>query len=268
MSPIRIGTQGWNYDSWVGPFYPDGTRAPDYLALYARAFDTVEVDSTFYAIPASKVVRGWAARTPNNFLFALKLPQEITHEKRLRGAEDASALFFDRARELGSKLGPVLIQLGPDFGPSELPALAAYLPTLPRDIQVAIEFRDRRWINDGVIALLAEFHVALALTDARWIQRKTMLALAARPTADFAYVRWMGPDRDIVDYSRLQFDRTREIEQWSEALLMLIQKVTAVYGYVNNHFAGHSPASARQLQRLFGQTPVDPNDLGEQISLF
>ncbi len=119
-----------------------------------------------------------------------------------------------------------------------------------------------------MIALLAEYRVALTLTDARWIQRKTMLALADRPTADFAYVRWMGPDRDIVDYSRLQFDRTREIEQWSEALLMLIQKVTAVYGYVNNHFAGHSPASARQLQRLFGQTPVDPSDLGEQISLF
>jgi uncharacterized protein YecE (DUF72 family) len=75
MSPIRLGTQGWNYDSWVGPFYPDGTRAPEYLSLYARAFDTVEVDSTFYAIPASKVVRGWAARTPDNFLFARKLPQ-------------------------------------------------------------------------------------------------------------------------------------------------------------------------------------------------
>jgi uncharacterized protein YecE (DUF72 family) len=268
MSPIRLGTQGWNYDAWVGPFYPEGTRAVDYLSLYARAFDTVEVDSTFYAIPASKVVRGWAARVPDNFVFALKLPQEITHEKRLRGAEDATDLFFDRARELGHKLGPVLIQLGPDFGASELPALAAYLPLLPRDVQIAIEFRDRRWLNDGVIALLAEYRVALALVDARWIPRKTMLALAERPTADYSYVRWMGPDRDIVDYSRLQFDRTREIEQWSESLLMLIQKVTAVYGYVNNHFAGHSPASVRQLQRLFGQTPVDPNDLGEQISLF
>ena len=268
MSPVRLGTQGWNYDAWVGPFYPDGARAPDYLSLYARAFDTVEVDSTFYAIPASKVVRGWASRVPNNFLFALKLPQEITHEKRLRGAEDSTALFFDRARELGHKLGPILIQLGPDFGPNELPALAAFLPLLPRDLQIAIEFRDRRWLNDGVLALLSEYRVALTLTDARWIPRKTMLALAQRPTADFAYVRWMGPDRDIVDYSRLQFDRTRELEQWSEALLMLIQKVTAVYGYVNNHFAGHSPASARQLQRLFGQTPVDPNDLGEQISFF
>jgi uncharacterized protein YecE (DUF72 family) len=265
---IRIGTQGWNYDAWVGSFYPDGTRAPDYLSLYARAFDTVEVDSTFYAIPAAKVVRGWAARTPAGFLFALKLPQEITHEKRMRGCEDATALFFDRARELGDKLGPVLIQLGPDFGPAELPALAAYLPLLPRDVRIAIEFRHRGWIHDGILALLAEHRIALALTDARWIPRRTMLALAARPTSSFAYVRWMGPDRDIVDYSRIQFDRTRELEQWSEALLMLIQKATAVFGYVNNHFAGHSPASARQIQRLIGQTPVDPDKLGEQMSLF
>jgi uncharacterized protein YecE (DUF72 family) len=265
---IRIGTQGWNYDAWVGSFYPDGTRAPDYLSLYARAFDTVEVDSTFYAIPAAKVVRGWAARTPAGFLFALKLPQEITHEKRMRGCEDATALFFDRARELGDKLGPVLIQLGPDFGPAELPALAAYLPLLPRDVRIAIEFRHRGWIHDGILALLAEHRIALALTDARWIPRRTMLALAARPTSSFAYVRWMGPDRDIVDYSRIQFDRTRELEQWSEALLMLIQKATAVFGYVNNHFAGHSPASARQIQRLIGQTPVDPDKLCEQMSLF
>lgn len=268
MASIRIGTQGWNYDAWVGPFYPDGTRATDYLSLYSRAFDTVEVDSTFYAIPSSKVIRGWAERTPEHFVFALKLPQEITHEKRLRNAEETTELFFDRARELGNKLGPVLIQLGPDFGPTELPALAAYLPTLPRDIQLAVEFRQRAWINDGVLALLAEYGVALALADARWIPRRTMLSLAERPTANFAYVRWMGPDRDIVDYSRLQFDRTRELEQWSEGLLMLIQKAMAVYGYVNNHFAGHSPASARQIQRLIGQAPVDPNDIGEQISFF
>jgi uncharacterized protein YecE (DUF72 family) len=236
--------------------------------VYARAFDTVEVDSTFYAIPPEKTVRGWRERTPEHFTFALKLPQEITHERRLRDAADVTALFFERARLLGPKLGPVLIQLGPDFGPAELPALASYLPTLPRDVRIAVEFRQRGWIHEGVIALLAEHRVALALTDARWIPRKTMLALAEQPTTDFTYIRWMGPDRDVVDYSRIQYDRTRELEQWSEAILMIIQKATAVYGYVNNHFAGHSPASARQLQRLLGQKPVDPSELGEQMSLF
>jgi len=265
---VRLGTQGWNYDAWVGPFFPAGTRAPDFLTLYARAFPTVEVDSTFYAIPAEKTIRGWAERTPADFIFALKLPQEITHQKRLRDIDDLLELFLDRAHALGPKLGPVLIQLGPDFAPTELPALSQFLDKLPGDVKFAVEFRQRGWINDTVLKLLAEHNVALTLADARWIPRKTMLSLAERPTADIAYLRWMGPNREIVDYSRIQHDRTSELEEWSEAILMIIQKVTAVYGYVNNHFAGHSPYSARQLQRLLGQRVVEPGELGEQISLF
>ncbi|HEV7922547.1 MAG TPA: DUF72 domain-containing protein, partial [Thermoanaerobaculia bacterium] len=205
--PIRLGTQGWNYDGWVGPFYPPGSRAADYLSLYARAFDAVEVDSTFYAIPSAKTVRDWAARVPAGFTFALKLPKEISHENRLSDPAGLAPRFFDRARELGGKLGPILVQLGPDFTPAERPALAGFLSLLPRDLQFAVEFRQRGWIDQDVLALLADHNVALTLTDARWIPRKTMLALAEQPTADFAYVRWMGPNRDIVDYSRIQFDR-------------------------------------------------------------
>ena len=265
---IRLGTQGWNYDAWVAPFYPVGTRPADYLTVYSRAFDTVEVDSTFYAVPPVKTVRGWYQRTPEEFTFALKLPQEITHERRLRDCADIADLFFDRARELGTKLGPVLVQLGPDFGPAELLALANLLPTLPRDIKFAIEFRQRAWINDGVLALLAEYGVALALTDARWIPRKQMLSLAGRPTADFVYIRWMGGNRDLVDYSRIQIDRSHELEQWSVVLATLAKVRVKVYGYVNNHFAGHSPQSVRELQRMLGQTPKEPETLGEQMTLF
>lgn len=267
-STIRIGTQGWNYNAWAGSFYPTGTRPADFLSVYARAFDTVEVDSTFYAIPPEKTLRAWAARTPGDFVFALKMPREITHELRLRDCGDAAELFFSRARQLGSKLGPILIQLPPDFGPGELPALAAFLPILPRDLRLAIEFRDRGWIHEGLIALLAEHRVALALSDARWIPRRTVLELAQQPTSDFSYIRWMGPNRDLVDYSRIQRDRTSELEKWAGAIRTLSRSVSAVYGYVNNHFAGHSPASARQLQRLLGQHPVEPDELGEQISLF
>jgi uncharacterized protein YecE (DUF72 family) len=265
---IRIGTQGWNYDAWVGPFYPSGTRPADFLTIYARAFDTVEVDSTFYAMPATKTVRAWAQRTPHDFTFSLKLPQEITHERRLRNADDAAAEFFDRARELGHKLGPILIQLGPDFAPVELPAVAHFLPKLPPDIRFAIEFRQRGWMHDGLLALLAEHNVALALSDGKWIPRKQMMALAARPTAGFHYVRWMGADQSIVDYSRIQIDRTRELESWAELLWPYAEQGREVFGYVNNHFAGHSPESARTLQRLAGQPAVDPEQLGEQMSLF
>lgn len=267
-SAISLGGQGWNYDAWVGPFYPVGTRAADYLTTYARAFDTVEVDSTFYAVPPAKTVKGWAERVPAGFRFALKLPQEITHENRLRNSGDLLALFADRARLLGDKLGPVLVQMGPDFAPVELPALAAFLPTLPRDLDFAIEFRQRGWIHDGILALLAEHRVALTLTDARWIPRKAMLALAERPTADFAYIRWMGANRDLVDYSRIQIDRSRELAAWAAVLPALVRRVKSVFGYSNNHFAGHAPATLRELQALLHIPTVAPEDLGEQMSLF
>ena len=265
---IHVGTQGWNYDAWVGPFYPEGSRPTDFLTVYARAFETVEVDSTFYASPVSKTVRAWAQRTPDNFIFALKMPQEITHERRLRNVGELASEFFDRARELEGKLGPILIQLGPDFGPAELPAVAQLLPKLPRDLRFAIEFRQRGWIHDGVLALLAEHNVALTISDGRWIPRKQMMQLASRPTADFAYVRLMGMDQSIVDYSRIQIDRTPDLEAWASVLWPYAEQGREAFVYVNNHFAGHSPASARDLQRLLRQPAVQPEQLGEQMSFF
>lgn len=265
---IRLGTQGWNYEAWMGVFYPSGTRAPDYLSVYARAFETVEVDSTFYAIPPATTISGWTARTPPGFIFSLKLPQVITHEKRLRDAQDDTALFLERARGLGDKLGPILIQMGPDFGIEELPALAEYLPTLPNDLSFAIEFRRHEWITRGVHALLAEHGVAFALSDGRWIPRETLRRLADHPTAPFHYIRWMGPDRSISDFSRIQVDRSRDIEGWADVLARIARAGRDAYGYVNNHFAGHSPQTARELQRAIDQPVVDPATLGEQISLF
>lgn len=273
---VRLGTQGWNYDAWAGAFYPTGTRAADYLAVYARAFEAVEVDSTFYATPSEKTVRGWAARTPPDFRFALKLPQEITHERRLRHADDALALFLERARLLGPKLGPILVQLGPDFGPAELPALARFLPALPGDLRFAVEFRDRAWLADGalatsVLALLADHGVTPALSDGRWIPRRWVFRIAERMAerggAGLAYVRWMGANRDLVDYSRVQIDRTRELEAWADVIRAIAPATEGVYGFVNNHFAGHSPESVRDLQRRLGQRAVAPGELGEQLTL-
>jgi uncharacterized protein YecE (DUF72 family) len=270
---VRVGTQGWNYAAWVGAFYPSGTRAVDYLSTYTRAFATVEVASTFYAGPAERTVLGWAERAPAGFRFALKLPQAVTHERRLRGGDDVLDLFFARARLLGDKLGPILVQLGPDFGPDELPALAEFLPKLPADLQVAVEFRQRGWLSEGVLALLADHGVAPALSDGKWVPRRLVLALAdrfaARPPAPFAYLRWMGPNRDLVDYSRIQVDRSRELALWSRAVAAMRTAggLHEIYGYFNNHFAGHSPQNARDLQRLLGQRPVAPDELGDQLTL-
>lgn len=268
---VLIATQGWNYAAWVGPFYPPGTRAAEYLPAYARMFRGVEVDSSFYAVPDAKSIRAWRERTPPDFTFALKMPKEITHERRLVDAEGVLAEFLDRALELGSKLGPILLQMGPDFGPDELPALERFLPVLPRDFRFAIELRQSRWMKPDVLPRvlesLAHHGIALALSDGKWIARETSLALAEQPTADFLYVRWMGPDRDITDYSHVQFDRSEEIGAWAE-VLKKVAHTRDVYGFFNNHFAGHSPASARTMQRLLDQEPVDPESLRKQRSLF
>lgn len=268
---ILIGTQGWNYPAWVGPLYPPGTRTAEFLATYARAFRAVEVDSTFYAIPDARTVRAWAERTPPEFTFALKMPREVTHERRLRDADDVVREFLDRARELGPKLGPILLQMGPDFAPDELPEAERFLASLPRDVLFAIELRQSGWMRADVLPhlleMLARHGIALALSDGRWIPRATMLELAERATADFLYVRWMGPDREITDYSHVQFDRSEELSGWSE-VLKRAAITKDIFGFFNNHFAGHSPASARELQRLLGQQPVDPETLRGQRSLF
>src|SRR4051812_44084938 len=176
---ILIGTQGWNYAAWVGPFYPPGTRASEYLPTYARAFRGVEVDSTFYAIPEARAVRAWAERTPPEFTFALKMPKEVTHERRLRDASDIVREFLDHVRQLGPKLGPILLQMGPDFAPDELPVIEEFLPILPDDLRFAIELRQDRWMRPEVLTplleLLAQRNIALALSDGRWIPREMMI---------------------------------------------------------------------------------------------
>jgi len=268
VGDIRLGTQGWNYAAWSGSFYPPETRAPDFLRTYARAFRTVEVDSTFYAVPPVSTVRGWASRTPPDFVFALKMPQEITHDRRFIDAESVLSLFVDRARELGTRLGPILIQCGPDFSPIERDALAAFLPLLPRDVRFAIEFRQKYWITPENLELLREHRVALALSDGRWIPRKWLLELCERPTADFAYLRWMGPDRAITDYSHVQVDRSAELDAWAAMIPVLQRQVRTIYGYANNHFAGHSPATIRMLQERLGLPTVDIATIGEQTNLF
>jgi uncharacterized protein YecE (DUF72 family) len=240
------------------------------LGLYARAFPTVEIDATFYAIPAEPIVRGWRARVPADFVFSLKVPQEITHERRFTDAADVLDRFVVRARLLEGSLGPLLLQTPGDWFPSAdaRAVLADFLPQLPADLRWAIEFRDPRWLTDATLGVLRAHRVALALVEGRWVKWERVLQLAAEPTADFAYVRWMGPDRSLTDYSRVQVARDREIGLWGEALTALRSRVREVFGYVNNHFEGHSPATVRTLQSRLGLPVIDPSSLRQQGELF
>lgn len=268
---VRVGAQGWNYEDWVGPFYPRGTRAADFLDLYARAFETVEVDSTFYAVPSAAAIKSWRARAPEGFTYSLKLVREITHQERLRDCGDRLERFCERVRPLGDRLALILIQMPPDFSPRSLAALERFLPLLPADLRFALEVRDRGWLGEEtgerLLALLGAHRVALALTDGKWIPRETMLGLVDRPTAPFAYLRWLGP-RELTDFSRVQRDRDRELRAWAAAVAVLRRHVAVTYGYFNNHFQGHSPASCNQFKRLIGRPVVEPEALITQPSLF
>lgn len=264
---IFLGTQGWNYEGWAGSFYPRGVSSKEILGLYSKIFDTVEIDSTFYAIPPENSVKGWSARTPSGFKFSVKLPSEITHKNRLRDSHEHLIRFIERIQLLGEKLGCVLIQLPPDFSPNEQNAFAAFLKALPSNIRFAVEFRDSGWLNERALEEMAASNVALALTDSKWITRNLSFKMIEQYTADFAYVRWMGP-RELTDFSRIQIDRTRELQEWAEAFRELKERVQVVFGYFNNHYQGHSPGSCNLFKRIIGLPTIEPESLIVQPSLF
>jgi uncharacterized protein YecE (DUF72 family) len=274
VSEIHIGAQGWNYKDWVGNFYPRGTKAADYLDLYLKAFDTVEVDSTFYAIPPENSIKSWKGRAAAGFTYSLKLPQAITHQARLVNCRETLDRFCERARGLQEKLGAVLIQLPPDLSPRVLPHLEKFLSWLPQGIRFAVEFRDQAWlagdVGETVLALFAAHRVALALVDGPWLPREAVWGLVGNPllgAAEFAYVRWMGP-RTLTDFSRVQIDHSIELAEWAEGFKRLRQRVPLLYGYFSNFYEGHSPASCNQFKRLVGLPVVEPEDLVMQPSLF
>lgn len=265
---FHIGTQGWSYPDWLGPFYPEGTPSSRYLGVYARAFSAVEVDSSFYAVPPASHFLGWYDRTPETFRFALKLPGELTHERRLRGGDEVLKLFCQRAELLEEKLGVILVQLPPDFTPEARPALEAFLKRLPAGFRFAVEFRHPGWLRADVRALLRAWGVAQALSDGPWIAREQAMSVAQEPTADLAYVRWLGDRSPITRYTHSQIDRSAELDGWARVLKELSGQVREVYGFFNNHYEGHSPASARRLLQRLGQPVVEPGELDPQLSLF
>lgn len=264
---IYLGTQGWIYDDWIGSFYPVRTSRKEMLRLYSKVFHSVEIDSTYYAIPSENSIRSWFERTPPHFKFSVKLISEITHKKRLRESESDLQAFVDRVRLLGQKLGVVLIQLPPDFSPSEFGAFKKFCGLLPDDLRFAVEFRNPVWYGERTVELLEAHNVALTLADSKWIDRELSISYVETPTADFTYLRWLGP-RELADFSRIQIDRTREMKMWAEAFARLTGKVDTIYGYFNNHYQGHSPASCNQFKALTGQPLVSPAELILQPSLF
>ncbi len=271
---VRIGCQGWNYKDWTTKaggetvFYPRGTRSNEMLEAYAKVFDTVEVDSTFYAIPASSAVESWYKKTPDNFTFSLKLPQEITHEYNLR--EPSFPIleeFCARILLLKEKLGVVLVQLPPNFEASKENAqtLREFLAELPANIRFAVEFRDRQWLIDWTFEELEKNKVALCLVEGSWIPREKIFEAIEKPTADFSYVRFMGK-RDLMTFDRVVRPQDTHLQMWREEIEKL--KTKDIFVYFSNFYEGFAPASVNKLKELLGQKTIQASSLENQKSLF
>lgn len=161
---MLAGTSGYSYKEWLGSFYPEKLPANQMLHYYAGHFPTVEINNTFYRMPAESMLAGWAQEVPDRFMFTLKAPQRITHQKRLREAEQDVREFLRRAAALGAKLGVILFQL-PPFLRKDLPRLQDFLAALPSDRRFAFEFRHASWQDEEVYQALRVRGVALCVAD-------------------------------------------------------------------------------------------------------
>ncbi len=261
---IRIGTQGWSYDDWKHVFYPPGSKQEDRLPFYATVFDTVELDTTFYHAPRATIARSWERHTPDDFRFAAKVPRAVTHDAQLRGVGEQLDLFVRAMEPLGDKLGPLLVQLPAEFrrDPETLRDLDSFLAGRPSHARLAVEFRHDSWHADVVYEVLRLHGAAVAWTEWRELPRLD------RVTADFLYLRWLGDRREIDKYDRVQIDRADSFESWTAALQGVLGQVHEVYGYFNNHWAGHSPESANEMKRRLGLPYVEPRAAWPQGELF
>jgi uncharacterized protein YecE (DUF72 family) len=264
MTSYFIGTMGYAYEAWHGVFYAGGVSARRYLASYSQVFDAVELDSTFYGAPRASTVRQWAAQTPPGFRFCPKTPREITHERGLalaQGAGDAMLAFLDTMRLLGDKLGPVLIQLPPSFGPAQRPALAEFLAILPRDLRYAVELRQRGWFTPETAALLREHGAAWVTLDYLDLPRQIDI------TTDFLYIRWIGQHGRWAQRGREEIDVTPRLRWWWEQLQPALAQVDAVYGFFNDDFAGYAPATCNRFKAIAGLPVIEP-EIPQQGTLF
>ena len=285
-APVHLGTSSFTASGWEGSFYPRGLKSSDYLSYYADQFDSVEVDSTFYACPSAKTVSGWYTKTPDDFIFSVKVPQTITHDRVLVDCDTEWKEFLSTMGLLRQKLGPIVFQF-PCFDRRMfrdrepfLQRLVAFLKELPKNRKFAVELRNKDWLDGDFAYLLREFQVALVLQDRSWMGDP--LTFKFDPiTADFTYIRWLGNRKEIEaiteKWDKVVVDREEELNRWVDLFLKTTKRGITVYAYANNHYQGHGPATIQRFIEFWrnrglpeiGRKPaIQKPMVGQQQTLF
>lgn len=236
---VRIGTSGYHYKHWKGPFYPVQMPTDRMLDYYAQHFDTLELNNSFYRLPTEQAFVTWRRSTPPDFIFAVKASRFLTHNKKLKDAQSSWANFLPRVKHLGEKLGPILFQLPPKWQ-LNYERMKTFLELLPAAFRYVFEFRDDTWITPEIEKLLADFHAAFCIYELAGYHSPLTV------TTDFAYVRLHGPSAGKYQGSYNE-DRlcawSRQIEDWGRTL-------KAVYIYFDNDQGGFAAQNALSLKRM------------------
>jgi uncharacterized protein YecE (DUF72 family) len=238
---VLVGTSGWSYAHWRGLFYPPSLEREEWLAFYARAFPTVEINSSFYRLPFENMVISWHRRTPERFLFAAKLSRQVTHVQRLRNCEATVQRWLERIAMLEAKLGVVLVQLPPGLH-KDVPLLEDFLRLFRGDVRVAVEFRHPSWECDEVYETLQRHGAAHCTISYPGYPMDWTV------TAPFAYIRLHGVTQ-VYDYCY----RSEELRQIAERIQQLPASVQPVFVYFNNDTNAYAPENARQLRAMLAE---------------
>jgi uncharacterized protein YecE (DUF72 family) len=230
---LRIGTSGWQYDHWRGLFYPAELPKRSWFAHYAERFDTVEVNNTFYRLPSADTFQAWHDQAPSGFLYAVKYSRFGTHMKKLKDPENHVTRFLERSAPLRPRLGPILVQLPPNW-PVDVGRLDAFLAMTPKTLRWAVEFRNPSWLCDDVYACLSKAGAALCIHD--------MLPDHPREvTADWVYLRYHGGQTGNYGSDHLAAE--------AESIRAHLAGGRDVYAYFNNDLGGHALRNAEELRR-------------------
>jgi len=234
---VLVGTSGWSYKEWKGSFYPAKMPAEDMLRFYAGLFPAVEVNNSFYRIPAERVLAGWAEQVPEQFRFVMKASRRITHNNRLNDEDGSLAYFLRAVNPLGARLGPTLFQLPPTLK-QDLERLKQFLGKLPKRWPAALEFRHPSWFEEEVYQVLRNHGVALAAVDEDEAEGGGPLV----PTTDWGYLRMRST---AYDKTALEGWATRIREQpWREAYVFLKHEDGSPQG----------PAAAAEMRQILTQS--------------
>lgn len=232
---LRLGTSGYDYPHWRGSFYPEELPRTQWFSHYARVFDSLEINSSFYRLPPPEVFAAWRKRAPRDFVYAVKFSRYGSHLKRLRDPGRTTRYYYSAVRRLGKRLGPTLLQLPPRWG-ADAPRLDAFLSAAPPSLRWAVEFRDPDWLRDEVLEILKMHGAALCIHD----------LLPEHPrelTADWTYLRYHG--RHYAGSYQSSFLRAEALR-----IAALLERGCAVYAYFNNDAEGWAVRNALDLRRL------------------